>query len=308
MAAETATTTPPAPAPFPLSGLLATAFAEILGAPVVTYEEYQRRKSESPEAAFQSLDIDQLFRLSYHWGSAGGDEDEGERGTEAGEASVCQGWRAKGLSSAVQSLSLSDIAVRVKTLNGYAHAIRVGEHDSVGRLKEKIREKLEMACEEQRITFEGRELDDDHTSISDYGVKQDSTLVLMMLSRSAAGTLTIPINFLDKDLLDPQFDFDFTNKDDGKKEFYRGGRRYYRPCGWQRFALKVKGKYVNKEDGDNDEWLGAPGHRLGSSKGEWPVSYHGTPKKNVDSTLVKDFFLAWGRDSSLGQEFTPPLP
>ena len=220
---------------------------------------------------------------------------------EAGEASVCQGGRAKGLSSALQSLSLSDIAVRVKTLNGYAHVICVGEHDSVGRLKEKIREKVEIPCEEQRITFEGRELDDDHTCISDYGVQQDSTLMLTLLSRSAAGTLTIPVNFLeDKNLLDPQFDFDFTNKEDGETEFYRGGRRYYRPCGWQRFALKVKGRYVTMEDGDNDKWLGAPGHRLGSTKGEWPVSYHGTPKKNVDSITCKGFLLSKGKRFRFG--------
>ena len=301
MAATAATTTHLAPAAFPLSGLLATAFTEILGAPVVTYEEYQRCKSESPEAAFQSLDVDQLFRLSYHWGSAGGDEDEGERGTEAGQSRVTEGGRAKGLSSAVQSLSLSDIAVRVKTLNGYAHVIRVGEHDSVGRLKEKIREKLEMPCEEQRLTFQGRELDDDHTSISDYGVKQDSILVLMMLSRSSAGRPIVPTSVLEDDtLFDHTFDFDFTNIDDGKTKFYRGGKRYYRPCGWQRFALKVKGRYVNNEDGKNDEWLGAPGHRLDSAKGEWPVSYHGTPKKNADSITRKGFLLSMRKRALFG--------
>ena len=42
-----------------------------------------------------------------------------------------------------------------------------------------------------------------------------------------------------------------------------------RPCRWQCFALKVKGgKYVNKEDCDNEEWLGAPGHRLGTAERE----------------------------------------
>ena len=55
--------------------------------------------------------------------------------------------------------------------------IRVGEHDSVGQLKEKIKETLDMPCEEQRLTFGGRNMDDDHTSISDYGVSQHSTLV-----------------------------------------------------------------------------------------------------------------------------------
>eukprot|EP01043_Picozoa_sp_COSAG02_P037154 COSAG02_NODE_2769_length_8063_cov_2.501130_3_plen_756_part_00 len=45
---------------------------------------------------------------------------------------------------------------------------------------------------------------------------------------------------------DPQYDFDFTEiseREDRKKEYWRGGQRYYRPCGWKRLALDVKEKY-----------------------------------------------------------------
>ena len=51
-------------------------------------------------------------------------------------------------------------------------------------------------------------------------------------------------------LLDPKYDYDFTEIDDKEKKFMRGGLEYKRPCGWKRYALKVREKY-------NDiEWLG----------------------------------------------------
>ena len=56
-----------------------------------------------------------------------------------------------------------------------------------------------------------------------------------------------------------------TNVDDGNTEFYRGGKWYYRACGWNRFASKVRGKY------EDDKWLGEPGYRRDSSEGEWPL-------------------------------------
>lgn len=55
---------------------------------------------------------------------------------------------------------------------------------------------------------------------------------------------------LSKKLLDHRLDFDFSSTSDDDKEFYRGGHRYYRPCGWRRIALRVAGKY------ENDTWLG----------------------------------------------------
>ena len=264
----------------PVSGVLASAFSEILGAPVVTFDEYQRRKAESPGAQFQTLDIDQIFRLSYDWGTAE-EEGEEEEGREL-QSMVGEGGRVGGLSRQVESLSLGEIDVRVKTVNGYSHVIRVGERASVRQLKEGIREKLDMPCEEQRLTHGGRLLDDDHTSISDYGVGRDSTLHMMALTRSGM----CPISFINTKEFDPTFDFDFTNVDDGDTKFYRGGRRYYRPCGWKRQAIKVKGRYKN------DEWLGAPGHREESTKGEWPVSYHGTRKECSDSITSGGYLLS----------------
>ena len=73
----------------------------------------------------------------------------------------------------------------------------------------------------------------------------------------------IPLN-----LLDPQYDYDFTNINDTGKYFKRGGYEYKRPCGWKRYALKVDDKYPDKS------WLGSNGNSYNDS--EWAVSYHGT--------------------------------
>ena len=78
--------------------------------------------------------------------------------------------------------------------------------------------------------------------------------------------------YIDDDLLDPSYDYDFRDILDGNKKFYRGGLEYKRPCGWKRYALKVEGKY------ENDKWLGDSG---GDS--EWAVSYHGTKQENMKS-------------------------
>ena len=69
-----------------------------------------------------------------------------------------------------------------------------------------------------------------------------------------------------------------------------------RPCGWQHFALKVKGgKFLKGEDNKNNKWLGASGHRLGSIKGEWPVTYHGTQQENAHSIVCNGFLSSKGK-------------
>lgn len=82
-----------------------------------------------------------------------------------------------------------------------------------------------------------------------------------------------------KEFFHPQFDYDFTHIKDGDRKFLRGNEQYFRPCGWNRVALHVMGKY----DG-GDAWLGT-----GSSA--WPVSYHG---HNMDGSLG----IIWTRKRS----------
>ncbi|XP_042351647.1 uncharacterized protein LOC121949883 [Plectropomus leopardus] len=78
--------------------------------------------------------------------------------------------------------------------------------------------------------------------------------------------------------LDPRFNYDFTKLKD-TKTYYRGGELYKRPCGWQRFALKVLDKY------DDNTWLGHNWRTTESVPGEWPVSYHGTDQKFVKAII-----------------------
>ncbi|XP_023276512.1 uncharacterized protein LOC111665671 [Seriola lalandi dorsalis] len=78
---------------------------------------------------------------------------------------------------------------------------------------------------------------------------------------------TVKIN--PQDFFHPQYDYDFTNVQDGNKTFLRGNEAYVRPCGWNRAALRVVQKYD-----DGDSWLG-------TGKDAWPVSYHG---QNMDGS------------------------
>ncbi|KAI0201424.1 hypothetical protein F4808DRAFT_459915 [Astrocystis sublimbata] len=80
-----------------------------------------------------------------------------------------------------------------------------------------------------------------------------------------------PVTHLPNNILDPQYDFDFTSTNDSGKSFSRGGEEYTRPCGFRRFALNVLDEY-----GSND-WLGSS-----NGPGEWPISYHGTGKETAN--------------------------
>ena len=79
---------------------------------------------------------------------------------------------------------------------------------------------------------------------------------------------------LDADMIDPQYNYDFTDLKDDNKRYQRGERVYMRPYGWNRIALAVKFRY------EGIEWLGENDGkvRTESKIGEWPVSYHGTEK------------------------------
>uniref|UniRef100_A0AB39ACC8 ADP-ribosyl transferase 19-2 n=1 Tax=Miichthys miiuy TaxID=240162 RepID=A0AB39ACC8_MIIMI len=84
------------------------------------------------------------------------------------------------------------------------------------------------------------------------------------------------------EFFDPRFDYDFTNLQD-TETYSRGGEVYERPCGWQRFGLKVLGKY------DETTWLGTQYRSTQSVAGEWPVSYHGTSKAGADG-IISGFY------------------
>ena len=86
-------------------------------------------------------------------------------------------------------------------------------------------------------------------------------------------------------LLAPDYDYDFSQIVD-TKSFYRGGRQYYRPCGWRRFAIDVSGQF----DEGSDVWLGSS-----NKTGEWCVSYHGTKKENLEKIIEEGFRIDKGK-------------
>jgi hypothetical protein len=123
----------------------------------------------------------------------------------------------------------------------------------------------------------------------------------MVLSYNAVGCVTAGASFdggsssfgtvLPPSLLDEHFHYDFTNISDNGVEFFRGQSIYTRPCGWQRYALKVKGKYPD------DIWLEGKTPRTDeykSAEDEWAVSYHGTSYHNGLSIAEEGYKLSQG--------------
>lgn len=100
---------------------------------------------------------------------------------------------------------------------------------------------------------------------------------------------------IDPKFLDPEYDFDFTKIID-KEKFYRGGREYFRPCGWNKYALNVKGRY------ENDDWI-----ESNDKTKEWAVSYHGTELKNVESIIKNGFKIGNNNKFGNGVYCTPNI-
>ena len=132
------------------------------------------------------------------------------------------------------------------------------------QLKDRIREEFRIRPEDQCLSFHGIPLDDTST-LANYNIRNNSVIKLSVRVKGGSSE----IFYLDDTNLDPTWDYDFTDIDDGDTEFMRGGHRYYRPCGWKRIAINVLKKYP-----DGEAWLGHDG-----SAGEWAVTYHGTKKR-----------------------------
>ncbi|CAF4942759.1 unnamed protein product [Rotaria sp. Silwood1] len=138
---------------------------------------------------------------------------------------------------------------------------------SVDKLKQIIYEKEGILRNKQNLIYCGQEIDEGHL-LSEYDIQESSEITVVRLRAMNSDDLLV----LDKAALDPMYNYDFTNINDNGKKFTRGGIEYRRPCGWQRYAIKVTGKY------ENDIWLGS-----NNSPDEWPVSYHGTRHDAVNS-------------------------
>ena len=277
--------------------VLIAAFGSVFspfGIEVVSYEEYLREKDNTGNY-FLPLGVDHIFNVSYSLGEHGwpgivacrvADID----GVSPYYLAVKWGKRPEGHRPS-EAPPDDEISVRIKTIHEKERILRVKKLDTVRRLKERLQDKFGVRYEEQRLTHEGKVLDDDYASIEEYGIGEGSNVCLIRLGENGA----IPIGFVDESHFDHEYDFDFTNVNDGSNTFYRGGKQYVRPCGWYRYALKVKAKY------ENDTWLGEPGYRRQSSEGEWPVSYHGTKQKYCQGIAEEGFLLKKGERKMFGR-------
>jgi len=185
----------------------------------------------------------------------------------------------------------------VKLLTGKTIVIDVFSEMTILQVKQQIRNSDHLSEEDQntfperlRLIFAGKQLEDPRT-LAMYNIQKESTLHVVLRLRGGVQDNMLCLN---KDMLAPEFNYDFSRENDKGKVFMRGGENYVRPCGWQRFALRVKGKF------EDDTWLGRFGPRSQSSEGEWAVSYHGTSKHNAESIAEKGYLLSKGKRFKFG--------
>ena len=197
----------------------------------------------------------------------------------------------------------SNIVITVQFLNGQSYRFSVDPRATVYALKWSIfkskgfDEYTQYDVNNIVLTFGRNELNDDDKLLTDCGIKYMSTVTVAVKLRGAGGPTVL---VLDDDLLDPNYDYDFRNERDTGRVYQRGHHHYKRPYGWNRIALKVKGKY------QDDTWLGIPvagSERNQGLRGEWAVSYHGTSKEGAESIARRGYDEALLKRCRFGRGF-----
>ena len=153
-------------------------------------------------------------------------------------------------------------------------------------MKHQIQEKVGLTQQQFDLIFDNKRLDDDRT-VKDYGLQPESTVNLRCRLEGGGGPLRVST-----DGLAPEFDIDFTYVRDNGKQYKRGGFEYKRPYGWNRFAVRVLGRY------ENDLWLGADGDRTEETSGE------SNGLCLITERISKAQRRSWRRVSNLDQELS----
>ncbi|CAD7702198.1 unnamed protein product [Ostreobium quekettii] len=168
---------------------------------------------------------------------------------------------------------------------------------TVAEVKAMIRDREGIPVDKQRLILAGKDLEDG-CMLADYHLHDEWCVLRVVPRLRGGGSLRLgeeDIVKVSPDSLAPELNFDFTRVRDNGRTFQRGGEAYRRPCGWQRYAIRVLGKY-----GD-DVWLGPMGPRAWSADGEWPVSYHGTERTAAGSIVHVGYALSKGKRCAFGR-------
>ena len=230
-----------------------------------------------------------LHRMSYsNMVLSKSDDHTGAIDVKALHSLLLKGCQKNQILPKCYNLSLVDrecsekISIHVNTLTGKTINIDLKVTACVKDIKENIKYKEGIPCDQQHLIYAGKQLLDEE-NLDDLGIKNGCILHLVLILRGGGGILLSAPG-----LLDERFHFDFTSVVD-KKAYNRGGLVYIRPCGWKRFALKVDGKYKD------NTWLLGKGKRpdpFSSTQEEWPVSYHGTSYNNGLSIAEEGYRLS----------------
>ena len=156
--------------------------------------------------------------------------------------------------------------VIVKFLQGDTISVPVAPDSTVCYVQRSVAAHKGLNRKSVRLIYGGTPLAQDgcdDLELRERGIGPNDVISCIIVKVDAQSGLTGMSLYIDDDLLDPSYDYDFTSINDGATKHMRGGYHYKRPCGWKRFALRVLGVY-----GD-DTWLNS---KIG---GDWPVSYHG---------------------------------
>ncbi len=193
----------------------------------------------------------------------------------------------------------NSFAIFVKTLTGSTIFLQITDQYTIASVKAEIQIQEDIPATKQRLSFNGKKLDDDET-VKSAGIPPWGTVFLVLNLRGSGKPKVV----MPKEHLAEEFNYDFSEEHDDGTQYFRGGYEYHRPYGWYRFALKVHG---DPKYGGDDSWLGPKGIRTDGVKGEWPVSYHGT-KDSSKGSIIKEGFKAGPREvHGKGVYSTPSL-
>ncbi|KAK7604753.1 hypothetical protein V9T40_005939 [Parthenolecanium corni] len=84
----------------------------------------------------------------------------------------------------LRSMKLKRMRVHFNTLTGKSLAILIEPSETVERMKERVQEAEGLPPDQQRLVYDGKEMEDGRTA-SDYGVKEGCTVLLMLKMRGS---------------------------------------------------------------------------------------------------------------------------